>query len=544
VKPRLLVVPLAAAGLMLGLPGVVFAADYCVGNPSGCTGTNMGTDLQGALDAAAATDTTADRVFVGPGTYNRANGFDYDEGPTLNTVEIRGVGSPKPTLTMPTAAPGESTLTLIQSGSLVDNLALVIPNLSGNLRGLDLSRATAQNLTITGVSSPLDQQQGVRMAGTGNVLTGSVIDVSTTFGVGVYDLTSNGSVIRDNTITASRGIDLANQVGGGTGVLRRNRISASANGLYMYYGDYDIDNTLIDLRGGNGSGIQMGTVTSSGNPSNTVDASHLTIRNGDATSVGILQAESDTGATESINLSHSIVWDIGHPIFQATPPAGTTFTVNVTSANYDSDDNLPLTPVGPGQVRNEASISEVDPRFIDPVFGVNGLSGDYRLAHSSPLIDSGSALAAGSGETDLRGLSRVADGDGAGGANRDLGAYEYQRAAPEALATGGSGLVSVPISFDASGSTDIDGDALTFAWIFDDGGSATGAQPTHAFATAGTHSATLTVTDAVGLTDTATATATVSSPITGQRAAALKKCKKKKKKARKKCRKRAKRLPV
>lgn len=50
-------------------------------------------------------------------------------------------------------------------------------------------------------------------------------------------------------------------------------------------------------------------------------------------------------------------------------------------------------------------------------------------------------------------------------------------------------------SFSAVGSTDPDGDALTYAWTFGDGATATGPTPTHTYAADGTRDVTLTVSD-------------------------------------------------
>jgi PKD repeat protein len=73
-----------------------------------------------------------------------------------------------------------------------------------------------------------------------------------------------------------------------------------------------------------------------------------------------------------------------------------------------------------------------------------------------------------------------------------------------------SGLVC---SFDASASTDDDGDPLTFSWNFGDGGTATGATAQRTFAAAGTYSVVVTVSDG---TNTALATRQVSpSPVIG-----------------------------
>jgi len=62
------------------------------------------------------------------------------------------------------------------------------------------------------------------------------------------------------------------------------------------------------------------------------------------------------------------------------------------------------------------------------------------------------------------------------------------------------------VHFDASHSTDADGDTLTFAWAFGDGSTGEGAAPSHVYAADGDYPATLEVSDG---TDTVTATTTV-----------------------------------
>ncbi len=82
------------------------------------------------------------------------------------------------------------------------------------------------------------------------------------------------------------------------------------------------------------------------------------------------------------------------------------------------------------------------------------------------------------------------------------------------------------VSFDGSGSFDVDGDALTFAWNFGDGGTAGGANVSHAYADNGVYTVTLTINDGHGgvATDTASVTVTnvapaasVSGPASGVR---------------------------
>ncbi|MFN2250442.1 MAG: PKD domain-containing protein [Anaerolineae bacterium] len=72
-----------------------------------------------------------------------------------------------------------------------------------------------------------------------------------------------------------------------------------------------------------------------------------------------------------------------------------------------------------------------------------------------------------------------------------------------------SGTEDIPVAFDATSSTDPDGDSLTYTWHFGDGTSGTGATPSHTYLWGGTFSVTVEVSDGNGNSDTATATVTV-----------------------------------
>jgi PKD repeat protein len=57
------------------------------------------------------------------------------------------------------------------------------------------------------------------------------------------------------------------------------------------------------------------------------------------------------------------------------------------------------------------------------------------------------------------------------------------------------GATGQPIAFSGTGSSDPDGDNLSYAWDFGDGGTATGATASHTYSVAGSYLVTLTVTD-------------------------------------------------
>ena len=82
---------------------------------------------------------------------------------------------------------------------------------------------------------------------------------------------------------------------------------------------------------------------------------------------------------------------------------------------------------------------------------------------------------------------------------------------PPVAAAGGpyTSLEGSSFALNASGSTDPDADALTFAWSFGDGNTGIGATPTHTYTQDGVYNVRLIVTDIRGLADTVMTTATV-----------------------------------
>jgi PKD repeat protein len=91
----------------------------------------------------------------------------------------------------------------------------------------------------------------------------------------------------------------------------------------------------------------------------------------------------------------------------------------------------------------------------------------------------------------------------------DNDTYDLNR--PPVIDAGGpyTGIVGIPVNFDASGTYDPDGDFLTYSWIFGDGSIGSGVKLSHTYNTPGKYTIKLTVTDSEGNSDTETIEITI-----------------------------------
>ncbi len=146
---------------------------------------------------------------------------------------------------------------------------------------------------------------------------------------------------------------------------------------------------------------------------------------------------------------------------------------------------------------------------------VDSDAGDYRLLRTSPLIDAGGTTGSiASGAKDFVDGNRVVDGNGDGSGLVDIGAFEYQRSAPQVTLTQSATTASPgqPVTFQAS-ANDPEGEAFTYAWTFEDGTTAGNvASVERSFSGSGAKSVTVTATDEAGAAGSATAVVMLSAP--------------------------------
>ncbi|MFB8036488.1 ThuA domain-containing protein [Streptomyces sp. NPDC056004] len=79
----------------------------------------------------------------------------------------------------------------------------------------------------------------------------------------------------------------------------------------------------------------------------------------------------------------------------------------------------------------------------------------------------------------------------------------------EASANKTSGTAPLKVAFSSAGTTDADGDTLSYSWDFGDGGTSTAADPTYTYKKNGSYTATVTATDPTGRTGSANVHVTV-----------------------------------
>ena len=440
------------------------ATTYCAAPATGCGGGDHPT-LAAALTAASG-NAGADDVRLGPAGYTDGP-WSYSDPTGTNPVTIRGAGFLESQLI---SGGGGPTLSLNNGNA--DNV---------------LVRAPAAGVAIDLASGTLSNSQvQVTNNGRGVDASGATIDHVSIVPAGSANpgphtaVRADQTTVRDSSMSTTNGVEVSNP----PVAVRRSIIVTKGHGLESGWSGTAISDSLIVLDDPTAVGVQgicdlsIGTIT--------IDATNLTVTGGGS---GVaFRSIGGQGCGGHVAVSSSLVHEVGKTV-DCAPGTG---TASVAVSYSDAD------LAGPGKVTG-ACTGAVDAGnnfFADPLLATPAtLQPVPRF--DSPLVDAGDPAAPGVGQpTDIAGLPRAVNG------RRDVGAFEYGRRPPSLAVASSSGTARTtePIAFTATTSDPDLGDAVTVGWSFDDGATAAGNESSHAFLTAGTHTATATATDSAGVT--------------------------------------------
>lgn len=482
----------ATALTFLGLAAIApqaNAATFCVNSPAGCSGT-AAASIGAAITAAAGSGGT-DRIEIASG--------NYSDGPWTvapgNPVRIYGIGPTKPVLTGDLSSAG-AVLTIDEAGSTISNVAIEIPSSSGktglyageNIEAIGVSvtgnsAVNAIGVAISGNNSSKIEKCDVDLDwGVGNDTMAVWLNTASSTRVyestlrataGILAETSNFLDLQRLKVTANRGVEFRNSNGTLSSSLLRHS-TPSAPATYQY-------------------GIRINN--NSGGAYSVNSANNTILGHGAAASAGLISTIGGSGGSNT--------WAVNSNLIQGWTAATTdevtagTSTFNISHSRYD------VIPAS-GLLAGNAQLSG-DPGFV------NAAGGDFSLLRGSSLVDAGDPAAIvttpqpqPSGR-DLAGNDRQVNAIGTDAASRDIGAYEVQNAAPTAsiAVLTADPQTGHPVSFSSAGSSEPDGDSLTYLWTFDDGSTSAGPTAERLWQVVGIQTAKLTVTDSTGLSHTA-----------------------------------------
>ncbi len=488
-----------AATATLGVAATAEADTYCVGSPASCPAGAPGFgNLDPALKAAEDHD-GPDVIRIGTGTFKTATGFLYNTSKEPgNGVEIIGEGAGTVLRADKDAVSAHMGVLGVNSAgkSKVANLKIVAPDRTAaavSVRGL----AVIGDVAVEGVSvtdsgaTTLGATEGIEFRGA-SIVGSSVTMNDQARAIGLD--TPNPASIVDVRLTGKTGIWAES---GASFVVRRASIRARAAGIAMKTGTVAVESSVVQITGEEGDALRAdGAATGAA----ALKASHVTLvgsGSGDPDHAGIDGMTTNDGDV-SFSIDNSIIQGFTRGTRRKSTDVGGQGEVTIVGANvnYDAANDY---SEGSGDTKIEPTLN-LKPVFLDPA------AGDFRLKKASQMIDAGRvATYVALTSTDLAGKARTI------GTRRDLGAYEYQDAAPVAKIAGPLEVEpGQPLALSGASSEDPDGEGVaTWQWTLGDGRQASGADIAPSWDQPGTYEVALSVTDVTGKSGSASVTVVV-----------------------------------
>jgi PKD repeat protein len=250
------------------------------------------------------------------------------------------------------------------------------------------------------------------------------------------------------------------------------------------------------------------TLTLSAETSPTVENLDTELRVNNSSVARVVSSDADTGTDGVANATIQARANGMVKVYVITGDSSDLINVTVTNASG----NLPPTAdfvYSPSSPYPSQTV-EFDPTASsDPEGNVSqyrwDFDGDGTVDQTTSSATNVTYTYADSGSYDVN-LTVV---DNASNTDTSIQTVTVQNRAPNASFT--SSCTALNCSFDASGSTDGDGNIVSYDWEFGDGSTGTDKTTTHNYSSAGTYTVNLTVTDDDGATNTTSKTILVSS---------------------------------
>jgi len=481
---------LARFGLAAALPAAFLLAPAAASADTFDVIAGDAASLQSALNQAAAHANSGgpDLVSVPAGAY--AGNFSYTGDP----VEVEGADQ----ATTKLAATSGTTFRLDAPDSAVSGFS--IENTEPGLIGFGLKLIKGGTVRDVELAATGNNVFGLYSLGNTSISDARVV-VGSGGNTGLVQANTGTTTITQMTIdgpggSSSVGVqaDAPGAVVQASGLRSRgvsHPLGATFGGSLMVR-----DSLLVLPAGVPAIALRVGDNSNPTNFTSTLVADRVTIV-GDpaANQSGASVFANSAGDDFEVSLHDSLLQGVAHPLSCSSPLGKGSATADWSSL-----------PGGDSSGGAGCTVARTNAVAGTPIF-VDAPGGDYHQRHDSPLIDAGDPAPL-TAIHDLDGLSRPVG-------RVDLGGYEYQRRPPvvSVSATPSGAMTGQNISFVAMASDPDPGDSpLAYTWSFDDGATATGPSATHAFATTGPHSGTVTVTDPTGQSVSAAATVPIAPP--------------------------------